>query len=956
MRTLNEIAERSVLTLEGLVLIEEILVESGYFSLERAREEMEWFIVELGIDDYYFRTTSAVEIARHLIALSASELITVHGGAGTGLQLIGEHSDRAAYIVEDLPEKVLEVESRIENQYSDFRLESYTTRGSSCPRQFRFYIVTKPVFSEEKQDGQPRTFEDAASTAFLSRALPETIERYRTVWSRMTSSETPFISVTQKPDSCETRIMIGTKSSGPGKSLTTLSLLLSKYGLSAGRKYVESFAGGIRITSLYLPSLEEGLIADLSRDLNVSLMLPDWMAANLFRSGALSPQGAMYAVSAAAFTHQFLSALTEEYLVLQNALKDQPEARGIVDNLKHHLLKDTFSTHRIAAVVAANPGIVEKLFAHFRSVSEQGGAGAVEAETQLREELEQGVASSKDRTILGYFLTFNNAVQRTNFFRPEKSCMAFRLDPQVLSRVDYPEAPYGLFLLVGRDFIGFHVRFRDIARGGIRIVQSRSVDAYAHNVDTIFSECYNLARTQQRKNKDIPEGGSKGAILLNLASQSSAERAFKDYVDGLLDLLIEVDEKGRATARELLFLGPDEGSAPLMDWASNHARSRGYPYWKSFSTGKAPELGGIPHDLFGMTTLGIHEYVLGLLEKDGLEEERLTKIQTGGPDGDLGSNEILLSKDRTIGVVDGSGVLFDPAGLDRKELVRLAKKRVAVDHFDRSLLSGTGFFVSVADRSVTLPDGNSVANGEVFRNTFHLSSYARADLFVPCGGRPGAINIGNWQSLLDEGGTPKFRFIVEGANLFITEDARLRLEERGVLVFKDASTNKGGVTSSSLEVLASLALKDDEYDASMRVVETRVPRFRQTYVSETIANIRRNARAEFELLWREFSKTGAPLSRLSDDLSERINRIADAIRTSSLVEDPAILSQVLNSYAPESLIDLVGLPSLTERLPAPYRSAVVAAKIATDFVYGSGLGAKEVEFADFIAHLKAQGA
>jgi glutamate dehydrogenase len=189
----------------------------------------------------------------------------------------------------------------------------------------------------------------------------------------------------------------------------------------------------------------------------------------------------------------------------------------------------------------------------------------------------------------------------------------------------------------------------------MRIVRSRSADAYAHNIDTIFAENYNLALTQQRKNKDIPEGGAKGTILLNMGSQDAAERAFKDYVDGLLDLLVEVDGTGKIAVREILFLGPDEGSAGLMDWAALHARTRGYPFWKAFSTGKAPELGGIPHDLFGITTIGVHQYVLGVLEKHGLKEEEITKIQTGGPDGDLGSNEILISKDRTIGIVDGSG-------------------------------------------------------------------------------------------------------------------------------------------------------------------------------------------------------------------------------------------------------------------------------------------------------------
>jgi len=41
---------------------------------------------------------------------------------------------------------------------------------------------------------------------------------------------------------------------------------------------------------------------------------------------------------------------------------------------------------------------------------------------------------------------------------------------------------------------------------------------------------------------------------------------------------------------------------------------------------------------------------------------------TGGPDGDLGSNEILMGNEKIIGVVDGSGVLFDPEGLDKESL------------------------------------------------------------------------------------------------------------------------------------------------------------------------------------------------------------------------------------------------------------------------------------------------
>ena len=62
----------------------------------------------------------------------------------------------------------------------------------------------------------------------------------------------------------------------------------------------------------------------------------------------------------------------------------------------------------------------------------------------------------------------------------------------------------------------------------------------------------------------------------------------------------------------------------------------------------------------------------------------------------------------------------------------------------------------------------------------------------------------------DETKKPRFQVIVEGANLFLSQEARLFLEKKGVVIFKDASANKGGVTSSSLEVLAALALNDEQ--------------------------------------------------------------------------------------------------------------------------------------------------
>ena len=40
------------------------------------------------------------------------------------------------------------------------------------------------------------------------------------------------------------------------------------------------------------------------------------------------------------------------------------------------------------------------------------------------------------------------------------------------------------------------------------------------------------------------------------------------------------------------------------------------------------------------------------------------KLQTGDPDGDLGSNETLLGKEKYVAIVDGAGALVDRAHVD----------------------------------------------------------------------------------------------------------------------------------------------------------------------------------------------------------------------------------------------------------------------------------------------------
>ncbi len=545
------------------------------------------------------------------------------------------------------------------------------------------------------------------------------------------------------------------------------------------------------------------------------------------------------------------------------------------------------------------------------------------SDSLLKVHISKTVSNENEQMVWDAFAVFNSAVLKTNFYTPTKVALSFRLDPKFLPELEYPQPLFGMFLVISSEARGFHLRFRDIARGGIRIVKSRNREAYSINVRSLFDENYGLAHTQQRKNKDIPEGGSKGVILLDAEHQDSGRLAFEKYIDSIIDLLLPATSPGIKDPivdlygkPEILFMGPDEYTAELVNWATEHAFTRGAPWWKSFCTGKSPTLGGIPHDVYGMTTLSVREYVTGIYRKLHLKSSLVKKMQTGGPDGDLGSNEILLSTSNEVytSIVDGSGVLVDPKGIDRQELIRLAKKRSTIADFDLSRLSKAGYRVLVNETNITLPDGEEIPNGMVFRNTFHLRNTG-AECFVPCGGRPESVDLTTVNRLIGEDGRCTIPYVIEGANLFFTQDAKLRLEAAGCIIFKDASANKGGVTSSSLEVLASLAFDNQDFIANMCVsADGQVPEFYKAYVKEVQHIIQRNARLEFEAIWREHEKTGIPRSTLSDSLSVAITALDEELQASDLWENMTLRRAVLREAIPKLLLKHIGLDLIMQRV------------------------------------------
>jgi glutamate dehydrogenase len=849
-------------------------------------------------------------------------------------------------------------EQRIDGKYlnksniaDSYRVETFRSSSKlpgNLDQQLRCYFVYRCSFKQPNSSTEKTSLDLISDQKFLQKATKNTRDIYQHILGLAVDRTGPVIEHFETKGSREKRLVIAYKQGSAIGLFSALSDLYHYYGLTSSRKYVEQFSNGYTIMSLYLhpvPGSESNLhppieasIYQIIKEVSLLYCLPRTKFQNHFTTGILSLQESIYAHCVWVFVSHFLNRLGSEYNTLSAILDANNSVHAeLLSKLKRRLRTETFTSDSILEIIQHFPGLVKALYLNFAKthyVQIRGDkddflptlshlrmkVDRVLSDTELKNMISFTCHNEHQDMVMTAFRVFNKAVLKTNYYTPTKTALSFRLDPSFLPIEEYPQPLYGMFLVISSESRGFHLRFRDIARGGIRIVKSRSPEAYDINARSLFDENYNLASTQQYKNKDIPEGGSKGVILLDAEYQEKASVAFEKYIDSILDLLLPptspgikdpiVDLHGK---QEILFMGPDENTAGLVDWATEHARARGAPWWKSFFTGKSPRLGGIPHDAYGMTTLSVREYVLGIYRKLNLDQKSMRKLQTGGPDGDLGSNEILLGREKYTAIVDGQGVLFDPNGLDREELLRLARKRVMIHQYDISKLSPEGYKVLVEENNITLPSGETVNNGTAFRNTFHLRQEVY-DVFVPCGGRPESINLNSVNKLIVDG-KAIIPYIVEGANLFITQDAKLRLEKAGCVLSKDASANKGGVTSSSLEVLASLSFDDAGFIENMCVHEhSTAPEFYKAYVKQVQEIISNNARLEFEVLWRESEASGTPKSILSDRLSIAISRLDEELQSTELWDNVGLRNSVLKDALPSLLLEKIGLDLIMERV------------------------------------------
>lgn len=571
------------------------------------------------------------------------------------------------------------------------------------------------------------------------------------------------------------------------------------------------------------------------------------------------------------------------------------------------------------------------------------------------------------RVIFRCAMSFITHCLKTNFFVDEKHALAFRLDPAYLEELgedftaDLPkERPFRITFFAGRSGSGYHIGFSDIARGGWRTLMTQGHDDYTNSANTLFRENYVLAHTQHLKNKDIYEGGSKMVSILNTRPGTPPATVLQylyklqyGFANAFLDLY--VTENGKAKdprvvdyygEDEPIELGPDENMHDVMiELIAQLAVQRGYLLGAGIMSSKKV---GINHKEYGVTSIGVIRFAeVTMQETLGIDmhtDPFSIKI-TGGPNGDVAGNSMRLLLERCEQVqirmiVDGTAAAFDPEGLDHDALRKVILK-ADLDAFDANALHEGAFIIY---RSQKKHDGmrdlykqlkktslgleEDWISTDEFNKIFNqLTFTVETDLFIPAGGRPETIAMHNVDQFFKEEGEPSARVIVEGANSFITPDARRVLQHRGVVIMRDASANKCGVISSSYEIIANLTLSEAEFLAH-----------KQQYVNDVIAILNRMAEQEARVVIKRQREAGGKITYtdISTQVSQEINahyaRMFAYFQANPHLVHEAAYKQAMLAHMP-ALIQTEQFKERIEHLPEKVKYAILASKLASSMVY-----------------------
>jgi len=608
---------------------------------------------------------------------------------------------------------------------------------------------------------------------------------------------------------------------------------------------------------------------------------------------------------------------------------------------------------------------------------------------------------ARRQNILRQGINFVEHTLKTNFYRNNKTALCFRLSSKYLDYLPFdrtekfPELPYAIFFMKGMYFIGFHIRFKDLSRGGLRTVFPQKMEQMLWERDNVFSECYNLAYTQQKKNKDIPEGGAKGVIFLEPYERLHAEediykdelieaghgadevkkrlKAFRkeqkleylyqtqrSYIESFITLL-NCNEDGKLRAKHILdyygkpeyiYLGPDENMHNTMiEWITTYVKYYNYKPGISFISSKP--VGGINHKEFGVTSHGINmcmTEVLHYLDIDPQTDTFTIKI-SGGPDGDVAGNQILnLYKyypktAKLLAVTDVSGTIYDPKGLDLKILAKMFAKEEPIRFYPPEKLNEGGFLLDLFTKKEQGP-------------------YAQQTLFLK---KKKSKVTKEWLSGNEMNHIFRHNVHQTKTDIFIPGGGRPRtlnehnwqdfLDETGKptsqAIVEGANLYLTHAARRQLEKLGVLIIKDSsankggviassfEVLTGLCMTTEEFMKEKPKLISEILGLIGDCATKEAELMLTHHANTGEYLTDISEWVSQKINaykyELLDFLTGITLSNDPTNpLIRCLLNYCPKLLRENYQRQILKE-IPDIHKKAIIATYLAGKLVYHRGL-------------------
>lgn len=493
----------------------------------------------------------------------------------------------------------------------------------------------------------------------------------------------------------------------------------------------------------------------------------------------------------------------------------------------------------IAAVLSKYPQIAKNLHALFCVRFDPAKQKKSEAESkklteQIAEALES-VPSLDEDTILRRFSNLIGATLRTNHFADpatdQPRSLAFKLDPRSIDGLPEPR-PWREMFVYGAEVEGVHLRFGPVARGGLR---------WSDRAQDYRTEVLGLAKAQQVKNavivpvgakggffpKKLPVGGSRDEVF------QAGRQAYINFISSLLSVTDNLESTKIRAPKNVVrhdgddpyfVVAADKGTATFSDTANGISQAHDFWLDDAFASGGSA---GYDHKKMGITARGAWEAVkrhFREMDRD-IQNEDFTAIGVGDMSGDVFGNGMLLSKHtKLIAAFDHRDIFIDPdpdpasTFVERQRLFKLG--RSSWQDYDTSKLSNGGMIISRSTKSVKLSSAAAKAiglNGTTATPHEILRAILKSDVDLLWFGGIGTYVRAKTESDLEAGdrandairitaGEVGAKVVGEGANLGLTQRARIEFGLVGGRCNSDAIDNSAGVNSSDVEVNIKIAL------------------------------------------------------------------------------------------------------------------------------------------------------